>query len=401
MKEIIINKSENKSSLVALLKDGKLIEKYDNTADDKILEGNIYCGRTVNVLPGMQAAFVDIGEDKNAFIHIKEIIPKVSSKTGNKEENFDKYNIKDYIKQDTPILVQVKKDEEEQKGARISKHISLTGRLCVLMINVDFITISQKIDNDNERTRLKAIATQILKEHSLSEKYGLILRTAAEGKSKEEIEKDVSELLKLWKEIKLQYIKISKENNPRLIYKNYDIISKFLTSVLETDIDRVTVNKKSLYNSIEKYLKEINREDIELVLNESGDIMSINSLQEQIDKIFERKIWLKCGGFITIDKTEALTAIDVNSGKFTGKKNYTKDDTIFMVNKQATLEIARQLRLRNISGIIVIDYIDMEKDEERREIEKILENELKKDRSKTQIVGFTKLNLLEMTRKKI
>lgn len=401
MKEVIINRREDKSSIVALLEDGNLIEKYDNSEADNILEGNIYCGRVVNVLPGMQAAFVDIGEDKNAFIHIKDIIPKVSSQTGNKEETFDKYDIKSYVKQDTPILVQVKKDEENQKGAKISKHISLTGRLSVLMINVDFITISQKIDDNEEKARLKKIATQILQEHSVNKKCGLILRTAAEGKSREEIEKDVTDLLKLWEEIKSQYIKISKTNKPQLIYKNYDIISKFLTSILETDIDRIIVNKKSLYNSILKYMQEINRKDIELILNDTEDLMNINNLQKQIDKISERKIWLKCGGFITIDKTEALTAIDINSGKFIGKKSYTKADTIFIVNKQATLEIAKQLRLRNISGIIIIDYINMETDEEIKEIEKLLENELKKDRSKTQIVGFTKLNLLEMTRKRI
>ncbi len=401
MKEIIINKREDKSNIVALLEDGKLVEMYDDSESESILEGNIYCGRIMNVLPGMQAAFVDIGEDKNAFIHIKDIIPKVSNQTGNKEENLDKYNIKDYIKQNTSILVQVKKDEENQKGARISKHISLTGRLCVLMIDVNFITVSQKIESNDEKTRLKELATQILQEHSVNEKYGLILRTAAAGKSKEEIEKDIMYLIALWKEIKLKYTEISKDGIPQLIYKNYDIISKFLTSILETDIKRIIVNKKSLYNSVEKYLKQIKRKDIEIVLNEAKELMNMFSLQKQIDKINERKVWLKCGGFITIDKTEALTAIDVNSGKFTGQKSYTNDNTIFIVNKQATLEIAKQLRLRNISGIIVIDYIDMEKEEERKKILNILENELKKDRSKTQIVGFTKLDLLEMTRKKI
>lgn len=400
MKEIVINR-ERDNNLVALFDDGKLVEKYDNSSEANILEGNIYCGRVVNVLPGMQSAFVDIGEDKNAFIHIKDIIPKVSNQTGNKAEKLEKYKIKDYVKQDTPILVQVKKDEENQKGARVSKHISLTGRLCVLMIDVDFITISQKIESNEERVRLKKIATEIIKKHSSNEKYGLILRTGANGKEASEIENDVVELISLWKEIKAKYEEISKKNKPQLIYKNYDVISKFLTSILETDIERITVNKESLYNSVEKYLKGIKKENIELNLDTKDNLMDMHSLQKQIDKMEERKIWLKCGGFITIDKTEALTAIDINSGKCIGKKGYTKENTIFIVNKEATVEIAKQLRLRNISGIIVIDYIDMEKDQEREEITKLLENELKKDRSKTQIIGFTKLDLLEMTRKRI
>lgn len=397
MKEIIINKNE--STIVALLENGKLVEEYDDASDFKVLEGNIYCGKVKNILPGMQSAFIDIGEDKNAFIHIKDIIPKASNETGNKEEILSKYDIKDYIKQNETILVQVKKDEENQKGARISKHISLTGRLCVLMIDVDFITISQKIEDKKERARLKEIATNILKKYP--EKYGLILRTAAVGKSKEDIEKDVIELIELWQSVSQAYKQSAKEGKTQLIYQNYDIITKFLTSVLETNIERITVNKKSLYNSIKKYLENIKRTDIELVLNTKQNLMQMYSLQEQIDKMQNRKIWLKCGGFITIDKTEALTAIDVNSGKFTGSKKSSRESMVIKVNQEATIEIAKQLRLRNISGIIVVDYIDMEKDEERKNIVQLLEKELKKDRSKTQVVGFTKLDLLEMTRKRI
>ncbi len=399
MKEIIINR-ENKVNTVALLEDGKLVEKYDDSEAEKILEGNIYCGKVKNVLPRMQAAFVDIGEDRNAFIHIKDIIPKVSNQTGNKEEELDKYKISDYIKQDMPILVQVKKDEENLKGARVSKHISLTGRLCVLIINSNFITVSQKIESKAEKERLKEIAEDVFKTCAPDEKFGLILRTGSAQKEKEEIKKDILEQINLWHKISASYQEISKTGEVRLIYKNYDIISKFLTSVLETNIDRITVNKKSIYESVQKYIKKINKSNIEIVLS-SENLMDMYKLQEQIDKMQERKIWLKCGGFITIDKTEALTAIDINSGKFTGKNSYTKDNTIFLVNKQATVEIAKQIRLRNISGIIVIDYIDMDKPEERELITQLLENELKKDRSKTQIVGFTKLNLLEMTRKKI
>ena len=205
MKDIIINKNEDGSNLIALVENGKLIEKYDDDESIKANEGNIYCGIVRDLLPGMQSAFVDIGEDKNAFIHIKDVIPKVSNVTGNKDENLEKYKIKDYLKVNMPVLVQVKKSEENLKGARVSTHISITGRLSVLMINVDFITVSQKIENKEERARLKKLASEILSELNEDSKYGLILRTSAEDKGKAEIEKDVADLIEIWKKIKATY----------------------------------------------------------------------------------------------------------------------------------------------------------------------------------------------------
>jgi ribonuclease G len=401
MKDIIINKNEDGSNLIALVENGKLIEKYDDDESIKANEGNIYCGIVRDLLPGMQSAFVDIGEDKNAFIHIKDVIPKVSNVTGNKDENLEKYKIKDYLKVNMPVLVQVKKSEENLKGARVSTHISITGRLSVLMINVDFITVSQKIENKEERARLKKLASEILSELKEYSKYGLILRTSAENKGKAEIEKDVADLIEIWKKIKATYDENLKDKRPQLIFQNYDVISKFLVSVLETDVDRVIVNSKNTYETILEYLKKIGKENVEVVLNENEDLTQMHDIAGQIEEMKERKIWLKCGGFITIDKTEALTAIDINSGKFTGKKNSSKENTIYKVNQEATVEIAKQLRLRNISGIIVIDYIDMEEEKDRKNIMNLLEKELKKDRSKTQVMGFTKLDLLEMTRKKL
>ena len=400
MKEIIINKNKDDSNLIALVENGRLIEKYDEEKEKNAFEGNIYCGIIRDILPAMQSAFIDIGENKNAFIHIKDIIPKVSNITGNKEENLEKYKISDYLKIKEPILVQIKKDQENQKGARISKHISLTGRLCVLMVNVNFITVSQKIENVEEHNRLKTIARKILSEIKTNEQYGLILRTAAENKQEDEIKEEVEKLMQLWRKIQKSYCEASKNRKPQLIFQNYDVISKFLTSVLDTNIDRVIVNDADLYELIKNYINSINKQKIELVLREE-DLTNIHELNKQIEEMSQRKIWLRCGGFITIDKTEALTAIDINSGKFTGKKNSSKENTICKVNQEATIEIAKQLRLRNISGIIVIDYIDMEDDADRKNIIKLLNDELKKDRSKTQVMGFTKLDLLEMTRKKI
>ena len=396
MKELIISKNERK--IAVLVQNGKLVEQYEET--ESVLEGNIYCGVVKDVLPGMQAAFVDIGEDKNAFIHIKDIVPKVSSQTGNKLEEMSKYKIKDYIKQGDTILVQIRKDEVEKKGARITKHISLTGRLTVLEVDNPFVTLSQKIENKDERKRLKDIAKSYISNYK-NEKYGIILRTGAEGKNKEEIENDIKELIDTWQEIKKKYSEISRLKKATIIYKNRDVVTKFLVGILETDIDEITVNDKVEYDKVKKYLNTINNKTTVVTLKENENVLTKYDVDTQLEKMNDRKIWLNCGGFITIDKTEALTAIDVNSGKFTGNKKMTKENTIVKVNKEATIEIAKQLRLRNISGIIVIDYIDMEEEKDKDEIINLLKNELKKDRSKTQIEGFTKLDLLEMTRKKL
>ena len=265
---------------------------------------------------------------------------------------------------------------------------------------MNFITVSQKIESKEEKERLKNVANEILKKYEKDEKYGLILRTAASEKSKEEIERDIVELIEYWKQIKSAYEEVSKEGKPVLIFENYNIVSKFLLGVLDSDINQITVNNKTLFEQIKEQISELKKTNIELCLQEN-DLMKKHDLERQIAKMHERKIWLKCGGFITIDKTEALTAIDVNSGKYTGRNKETKELALLRVNREATIEIAKQIRLRNISGIIVIDYIDMLKDEERKQILDLLDKELKKDRSKTQVVGFTQLDLLEMTRKKL
>ena len=390
MQELLVS-TNNEDKKILLVENGKLIEKYEETPEQERIEGDIFLGVVENVLPGMQAAFVDIGKDKNTFIHIRDVIPKVSEETGNKNENFAKYNIKDYLKTGMPILVQIKKDSTNKKGARISTHLSMPGRFSVLMPNEKFITISQKIDDEKERTRLK----NILKEN-LPKDYGAIIRTSAVNKSKEDIIKDIEKTIKKYERIEEEYNKAkqSANLNPKLLYKSEGILDRILTDLIDQDLQRICVDNEKIYDDIKKRLKE-ERKDIKLELTQN--ILNMYDLDDQLEELENRKIWLKCGGFITIDKTEALTAIDVNSGKFTGKKDL--EQTIFVVNKEATIEIARQLRLRDIGGIIIIDYIDMQDKENEEKIIELFKESLKKDRSKTQIVGFSKLNLLEMTRK--
>lgn len=400
MKEIIINTNNENTENIMLIEDGELTEYYNEEDEENVLEGNIYCGIVKNILPGMQSAFVDIGKDRNAFLHIKDILPKMNNETGNKEIDFSGYKVEDYVKTGMPILVQVKKDEEDKKGARISTNISLTGRFCVLMVKSNFITVSKKIEDENERGRLKNIVEDFLNENSEKERYGVIIRTAAKGKKDNEIIEDINKLVYLWKMIEENFEESKKDRCPQLICQNYDITSKFLTGVIDSGIERIVVNNQNVYEKIGDYLKTIEKDQIELKV-ENGNLIKTHGLEKQVEKMEKRKVWLKCGGFITIDKTEALTAIDVNSGKFTGKRKSNKEDTILKVNEEATVEIAKQLRLRNISGIIVVDYIDMENDDDRNIILQLLEKQMKKDRSKNQIIGFTKLDLLELTRKKM
>lgn len=390
MQELLIHVSEERKNIL-LLENGKLTERYIEENGQERLEGNIYLGVVENILPGMQAAFVDIGKDKNTFIHIRDIIPKVSTQTGNKNENFSTYNIKDYIKIGSSVLVQVKKDSTNKKGARISSHLTIPGRFVVLMPNENFITISQKINDEEERKRLK----EIVKEN-LPENMGAIVRTSALNKSKEEIQQNIKKTMDKFIEINKLYEeqKDKKSLKPQLLFKSEDIVNRILIDIMDQDLQRIITNDQKMYDIIVDRLKEENKE-IKVEIQE--DILSMYNLKKQLEELQNRKVWLKCGGFITIDKTEALTAIDVNSGKYTGKKDL--EQTIFTVNKEATIEIAKQLRLRDIGGIIIIDYIDMKDKENEEKIIQLLEENLKRDRSKTQIVGFSKLNLLEMTRK--
>lgn len=394
MQEIIVHVGQNKEKLVALVENGKLVEKYEETGDRKRLEGNIYLGKVENVLLGMQAAFVDIGEEKNTFIHIRDVIPRASNETGNKNEELSKHNIKNYIRVGMPILVQVKRDSTNRKGARVSTHISLSGRFAVVMPDAEFITVSQKIEDKAEINRLKGIV-----EKCIPEGFGAIIRTAANGKEEDQIRQDIEQIVAKIRKIQNKFVNNRQSNDvkPQILYKNDGLVSKILLDVIDNNIDRIWVDDKEEYSKIVNFVNETNNSEKITVELKENDLITMYDLDDQIEASKNRKIWLRCGGFITIDKTEALTAIDVNSGKYIGSKDL--EQTIFKVNKEASIEIAKQLRLRDIGGIVIIDYIDMEKQESKDMIENILKESLKKDRSKTQVIGFTPLNLLEMTRK--
>ena len=389
MTELFIQEKQDKKQ-IGLIENGKLIEYYEEDKNTNRREGNIYIGIVKDIVKGMQSAFVDIGTEKNSLIHLKDILPKIDEVKEKLEENI---NISDVVSTNQKILVQVKKDSNEKKGARVSTHINLPSKYIVLMPNTDIITISQKIEDEEEQKRLIKLVRE-----NLSEGNGAIIRTFAQGK-KEEIIEDIKNIEEKW----IQIIQTSIDpnlNQAKLLYKSEDIVEKMLIDLTGKKIQKIIVNAKSELVEIKNIIKkDKENESIKIELRQCEDLFSIYDLNQQIEKAQNRKVWLKCGGFITIDKTEALTAIDVNTGKYTGNNNL--EQTVFKVNQEATIEIAKQLRLRDIGGIIIIDYIDMKKQEDKDEIEKLLKEELKKDRTKTQVEGFTKLDLMEMTRKHI
>ena len=393
MLEILINKEDDKKN-IALLENGRLLEYYMDEENSNRNEGNIYVGVVKNIIKGMQAAFIDIGTEKNSFIHLKDILDKIDEKNlENITTNNDKINITDVIKEGQRLLVQVKKDSNLQKGARVSTHINLPSKYIALMPNTDIITVSQKIEDKKEQERL----IKLVKEN-LNPENGAIIRTSAAGKNQEIIE-DIKNVEKRWKEIQSKF-ENNKANKPKLIEKANGILEKMIIDLPEKSVKKITTNSKEEYNNIIQFNKMNNYlSGTDIALKENEDVFDIYDVKKEISKIENRKIWLKCGGFITIDKTEALTAIDVNTGKYTG--NNSVEDTVFKVNKEATVEIAKQLRLRDIGGIIIIDYIYMKNEKNKEEIQTLLEEKLKLDRAKTQVEGFTKLDLMELTRKHI
>lgn len=389
MTEIIIQ-TGNDGKQIALVENGKLVEYYEDNNEFIKKEGNIYIGIVKDIINGMQSAFVDIGTEKNSFIHLKDILPKIDE---TKEKQNDTIQINKVLKPNQKLLVQVKKDSNEKKGARVSTHINLPSKYIALLPNTNIITISQKIEDKKEQERLIKLVRE-----NLSEGNGAIIRTSAQNKEKEVVE-DIKRVEKKWNDI-IQTSVNPELKKAKMLYRSENIIEKMLLDLVDNPVEKITVNNKEVKKELENFKTE-NKEygKLEIIEKEEENLFNIYELEKQIEKIKNRKIWLKCGGFITIDKTEALTAIDVNTGKYTG--NHNLEQTVYKVNTEATVEIAKQLRLRDIGGIVIIDYIDMINQENKEKIEKLLKKELKKDRTKTQVEGFTKLDLMELTRKHI
>ena len=384
MKKELVICNYNDKKLIALLEDEELVERYEEDENDKSIEGNIYVGKVQNILTGLQSAFVNIGEKKNAFIHVKDILPKVDI---TKEDLVENKPINELIKTGDPLIVEVKKEAIDKKGPRLSTHITLTSRFIVFMPNATFVTVSQKIEDSQERERLK-----LLVEKYLPEGTGAIIRTVAENHSEEDIKKDIIKTVEKWKAIQGKQI----EKIPQKIYDKGGVLKKTIVDLVDSNLDRIVLEDELDKDTIQEILDEIGS-DVKIEVDK--EVVLKKNLIKQIEDSKNVKVWLKSGAFITIEKTEALVAIDVNSGKFIGKKDV--EETIKAVNIEAAKEISKQIRLRDISGIIIIDFIDMKLEESKQAVREKIIKESKKDRSKIQVEEFTKLNLMEITRKHI
>lgn len=390
-KEIIVN-VDTRETRVALIEAGKLVELHIEREERVV--GSIYKCKVSNVLPGMDAAFVDIGLERNAFLYVADILPEADDEfpAAKKESATRNLKIRDLLKIGQELLVQVVKGPRGTKGARVSTRISLPGRYLVLMPESDNVGVSRKIEEQQERDRLKKIAENI---RPLG--CGMIIRTEAEGKSETELRQDLEFLLKMWDQIQE---KARKTSPPGLVHQDLSLIYKTIRDVFGSDVHKMIIDSSVDYEKALELIDLISpkmKNRIHLY-DEPEPIFERFAIENEIDRLLRRKVWLKSGGHLTIDETEALTTIDVNTGKFIGSTSLS--DTILKNNLEAVTEITRQLRLRDIGGIIIIDFIDMINPKDRQHVVSALEKTLRKDRTRTKISHISPLGLVEMTRKR-
>jgi ribonuclease G len=410
-KDIIINYTVNEVR-VAILENGSVSEIFLERSNNKGVAGNIYKGKVVKVLPGMQSAFVDIGLEKAAFLHVADLyvdigeqvtliedrLADVIDEDDRSERNGDNKGkiyvpIEDLIKEGQEIVVQVAKEPIGQKGARLTTHLTVPGRYLVLMPSYEHIGVSRKIEQEELREKLRDLIKEIKPEG-----VGLIARTVSEVARKDELVSDLDYLMRIWK--KTDEV-IAKSSAPSLLYEDLDLMFRVLRDFTTSDVGKIIIDSKSAYLKIKSFIREyLPKLKVEIKLYENElPIFDYYNVEIEINRLMERKVWLKSGGSIVIDIAEALTVIDVNTGKYVGKRNF--EDTILKTNLEAVKEIAWQIRLRNIGGIIIVDFIDMEKIENREKVLQSMEEELKKDRAKASVVNISPLGLVEITRKRV
>lgn len=399
---------DSREARIGLLEGGKLVELFIERTREGRLVGNIYKGTVKTVIPGIEAAFIDVGQEKNGFLHASDVtdthdeyidVLEEEEEEGGEEEyrprskRRRRSRIEDMLKPGQEIMVQVAKEPMGQKGMRLTNYVSLPGRYLVLMPTVNHLGVSRKIEDEKERERLRKIADKLQPKG-----LGLIVRTVGEGKGKSEIEADVKYLTGLWKKV---VRRMESMPSPSMLHSDLGQVARIVRDVFNDDVDKFVIDSKRDYDSVLNLLDNLAphlkpRVDLyrrRVPLFEKYDIES------QIEKALRRKVWLPSGSYIVIDQSEALTTIDVNTGKFTGRQKL--EDTVFKTNMEATAEIARQLRLRDIGGIIVVDFIDMEKISNRAKLLRAFQKAFKDDRSKTYVLGVTELGLIQMTRKRV
>lgn len=395
---------------VGLLEGGQVVEFYVERKRDASLVGNIYKGKVVKILPGMQSAFVDIGLEKAAFLYVADIMTDIEDYASFLEEEYKNNPLEHSVeivskrgRQDLPIeeilhegqdmLVQVSKDPIGSKGARVTSYVTFPGRYLVLMPNVEHIGISRRISDETERTRLRGIVENIRPKG-----YGLIIRTASDGCTEEELKKDLEFLILLWENIQKKRDRVAA---PSLLYSDLDLAFRSVRDLMSHDVERLIIDGEDEYERIRDFVKTYFSKLLSKIQLYSDDepVFEAFGVELDISRALGRRVWLKSGGYIVIDQTEAMTVIDVNTGKFVGKEDL--EDTILKTNLEAVKEIAYQIRLRNLGGIIIVDFIDMEKIENREKVFNAFQDAMKKDRAKNTILHISELGLIQMTRKRV
>jgi len=416
-RRLIVNVAEHETR-VAIQEDGTIAELFVQRKDGSDIAGNIYKGRVQRVLPGMQAAFVNIGLEQAAFLHVNDVIDERFYSSGDYEKAFglddeeDETNewdadaaaaadaafdgekhIEELLREGQEVLVHVAKSPIGTKGARVTSHISLPGRYLVLMATSDHIGVSRKIEDEAERTRLKEMVGALRED-----RIGYIARTASEGIDSRKMSREMKFLNNLWKNIRKRY---QASAAPALLHKELDVSLRALRDLLTSEAERLIIDSKSAYDTIKRFIDTFMpglKNSIELYEG-SEPIFDAYNLEGDISRALQKKVWLKSGGYIVIEQTEALVAVDVNTGRYVGKHNL--EETIVKTNLEAVKEIAYQVRLRDIGGLIIIDFIDMEKKSNQDKIYNAFGEALKKDRSKINILQFSEMGLIQMTRKRV
>lgn len=396
-REILVN-VEEKEKRISILENNKLVDFFIEHPEDRTIVGNIYKGKVCNIVPSVGAAFVDIGQEKNGFLYLTDVTDFRFSEDeieefGEENRKVDRPKLE--LKKDQEILVQVTKEPFLNKGARLTSHISIPGRYLVLMPFDRHVGISRKIDEPEERKRIR----EVFKSINYSHEYGLIVRTAAWGKERQALIRDLHFLLNMWDKIR----KISRKcKPPHILYEDYDLVLRTVRDYFTEDVNNLVVDSKIEYKRIYKFVSAFLRPLVRKIIfyREHIPLFDKKGVEKEIERIYSNRIYLDCKGHIVIEQTEGLIVVDVNSGGFSHRE-LKQEDTAFMVNSQAAEEIARQLRLRDLSGIIVIDFIDMQLESNRRKLLKILKMALSLDRAKTDVVGISRLGLVEMTRERV
>jgi len=400
-REIIIDTEQKQERRIAILEDRAIEEFYIERAGLHRYVGNVYKGKVINVVPAIHAAFVDIGLEKNGFIHIDDVdvslADAIEAEDGEERppaKPAHARQISDLLQEGQEIVVQVVKEPLGTKGVRLTTNVSLPGRFLVFLPYEKQTSVSRKISQPEERKRLRQLAGGI----KLPENCGLIIRTAAEGCTEKEFSNDVNYLINLWKTISQN---LANSSAPAMAHKELDLVLRTIRDSFSENVSRIVINTREEYTRVMDFVKEFvpsARKDIQLYQGKDP-VFDKWGVQKDIDRAYRRRVWLKCGGYIVIDQTEALVAIDVNSGRHVSSESL--EETVTQTNLEASDEIARQLRLRNVGGLVVVDFIDMRSRQNQREVLLRFQAALRKDKAKSSILPISEFGLVEMTRQRV